>query len=681
MNTAIRLTALTCLLAPLATACSGDSEEPIGQRSAVLTRATSCEDLVELVKRDQTARVRLLARQLFTQPAYGDGRFSGEENGVDDSGGGAPTADPNAPSGPSGHSETNNQVAGVDEADIVKTDGERMWLLHGQELMVLTVWPPQSVAVEQSLTIEGSPFEMHVGEGKALVYSTAYLDVPTRGGDARVGGGGSGDFAEGAPAPDEPYYPTGTPFTKLTLVDLSGDTPTVERELYYEGYYTSSRRIGSQVRSVVTGGFGAAPPEYYDIPYGNPGTLEYRLAVIDWQNRAIAAIERTALVDWLPRSFEAKGEELVDVSPSCSDYYSPTAGSADNGITRVISLDLGAAAQPSEAAVLGYANQVYANHDKLVLAQNEWVSGYWGTGYEGTALHVFQLEQGGASYEASGIVPGHLDDQFSIDERDGVVRVATTSWGDAWGDTKNRVLALRSDTGHALSIVGDTGTFADGEQIFSARFVGDRAYVVTFRQTDPLFVIDLSNPTQLKILGELEIPGFSDYMHPLDDTHLVTIGRNRAEDGISEDALALQIFDVSNPTAPALAHKYVFQQEGWSTANYDHKAFTFFPDKQLMAFPFSGYSERGYEASLEVFRVGSGQGFEFLGAADHGDFMNCAYDTAEPCTGYAGEVRRGVFIDDYVYSISDSGILVHAVSDMKTPVGSLPLPYADPYYY
>ncbi|MCA9632903.1 MAG: beta-propeller domain-containing protein [Myxococcales bacterium] len=680
MKTALRLTALTCLLAPLASACSGGGES-VARRSAVLTRATSCEDLGELVKRDQIARVHQIAAELY-QPSLGvpgsrGGGFDGNESGAVDNGGGGTTADPGAPSG---HSETNNQVAGVDEADLVKTDGERLWLLHGQELMVITAWPPQSIGVEQSLAIEGYPFEMHVGEGKALVYSSAFLDVPSR--DGRVTGGAGGGLVgdDGAPAED-PYYPTGTPFTKLTLVDLQGAVPTVERELYFEGSYTSSRRIGAQVRSVISGGFGVAPPELYDVPYGEPGTTSYRFQVRAWEQAAVAAIQRTSLADWLPRSFEANGEALVDVTPSCSDYYAPSDGSANDGITRVITLDLGGATAPSETAVLGYASQVYANHDKLILAQNEWRSGFWGSS-EATSLHVFGLDQASARYEASGLVPGHLDDQFSIDERDGVVRVATTTWGDEWGDTENRVLALRAGAEHALDVVGDTGPMARGEQIFSARFVGDRGYVVTFRQTDPLFVVDLSNPEALKVLGELEIPGFSDYMHPLDDTHLVTIGRNRGEDGIEQDALALQIFDVTDATAPALTHKHVFAQAGWSTANYDHKAFSFFPERRLMAFPFSGYSERGYEASLEVFEVDATSGFEPLGAADHGDFMNCTYDTTEPCDGYAGEVRRGVFIDDYVYSISDAGILVHAVSDMQHPVASLPLPHAsvDPYY-
>ncbi len=686
MSFGLKLTALACLLSPLAVAC-GSSNESVTQHSASLTRAASCEDLTQLLRADAIARVRETARQLRTGDAWGGGRGGG----IDDSFNGAPTTGEasgsgNAPpaAGPNGHSDTNNQVAGVDEADIVKTDGEQLWLLHGQELMVIAAWPPQSIAVEQSLTIEGSPYEMFVDGGKALVFSSTYANFP---GETSAGGGGGGSGTSGGSAqpgrsegdvagPSGPYeQPYGTSLTKLTVVDLEGAAPRVERELYFEGSYTSSRRIGSTVRAVVSGGYDDMPVEYWDMPYQSSTRSSYLSDISAWEIRTISAIKRRALDSWLPRSFAGDAGKLTPIAPSCDDYYVPTPGASGQGMTRVLTLDLKSPDALSQTAIVGYANQLYSNSDALILAQNEYSPGFFDSSGERTSLHVFSLDGGSMRYQASGLVPGHLDDQFSIDEQGGVVRVATTSWGNEWGETDNRVLALRADAG-ALRVTGDSGSMAPGEQIFSARFVGDRAYVVTFRQTDPLFVVDLSDPNQLKVLGELHIPGFSDYMHPLDADHLVTIGRNRADDGVSEDALALQIFDVSQPTQPKLAHKAVFSQEGWSSANYDHKAFTFFADRQLLAFPFSGYSERGYEASLEVFHVDAESGFRRIGAADHAGMANCP-DPAESCEYYYGnEVRRGVFIDEYVYSISDGGILVHALSDMSTPVGRLPLPYS-----
>lgn len=682
MSFGLKLTALVCLLAPLAVAC-GSSDETIAQRhSASLTRAASCEDLTLLLRADAIARVRETARQLRTSEYWGHGRGGFDDfNGVPESAGGGGTSGggPDEPptAGPSGHSDTNNQVAGVDEADIVKTDGEQLWLLHGQELMVIAAWPPQSISVEQSLTIEGTPYEMFVDGGKALVFSSTYATFPGEGGGS--GGGAQppsrgGDF--GASDSYEPQPTGGVSLTKITVVDLDGATPRAERELYFEGGYTSSRRVGSTVRAVVSGGYADMPAEYWDMPYPGDAHYSYLASVSAWEIRTIQAIKDRDLTSWLPRSFEGNAGKLTPVAPNCVDYYVPTPGASAQGMTRVLTLDLQSPKALSQTAIVGYANQLYSNTGALILAQNEYSSGFFDSSGERTSLHVFSLDGDRMSYQASGLVPGHLDDQFSIDERDGVVRVATTTWGNEWGDTDNRVLTLRADAGGVLNIAGDSGSLAPGEQIFSARFVDNRAYVVTFRQTDPLFVVDLADPNNLKVLGELHIPGFSDYMHPLDADHLVTIGRNRADDGVSEDALALQIFDVSQPTKPRLAHKAVFSQEGWSSANYDHKAFTFFAERELLAFPFSGYSERGYEASLEVFHVDAKSGFRRIGAADHSGMTACP-DPAESCDYYYGnEVRRGVFIDEYVYSISDGGILVHALSDMSAPVGRLPLPYA-----
>ncbi len=674
----LKFTALASL--PIALACGGMATDGAGQSGSGLTRAQSCEDLSQTLRADAVALVRQAADGLRTGGyvddaiGVGDGRGGGGvdfgSGGSGGSGGGGGESNAGTPSGPpSGHSETNNQVAGIDEADIVKTDGQRLWLLHGQELMVIEAWPPQSIGVERSLPIEGSPYELFVANGRALVYSTVYLDVPSKE-DSAGRPGWSGDDAPGG----YPGYPGsyGVQFTKLTVIDLDDAAPRTVRELYFEGNYTSSRRNGDQVRTVISGGINYLPLDYWNMPYGDPGSAHYRAEVDRWEASQIAALNARPIEDWLPRTFEGSSGNLSVLPPSCGDYYAPPPGQTQPGLTRVIGLSLKDPKTVRETAVLGNASQVYSNADVLVLAQTEYnAESMWRSGGEQTAMHLFGLSGHHSNYLASGSVVGQLDDQFSLDERGGVVRIATTSWGSsASGESENHVFALRRD-GDTLKVVGSTGPLAEGERIFSARFVGDKGYIVTFRQTDPLYVIDLSNPNDLKVLGELHIPGFSDYMHPLDDGHLVTIGRHRADDGWSEDALALQVFDVTVPTAPSLKHKHVFKKDGWSNANYDHKAFSFYADRELMAFPFSGYNEYGMQASLEVFHINAASGFRQLGSADHSAYQ----------TGYGNEVRRGVFIDEYVYSISGGAILVHALSDLRTPVGSLPLPDLGGGYY
>jgi hypothetical protein len=288
-------------------------------------------------------------------------------------------------------------------------------------------------------------------------------------------------------------------------------------------------------------------------------------------------------------------------------------------------------------------------------------------------------------------VPGVINDQFSIDERDGVIRIATTrtTWQDRSGDavapdvwipptTDNLVSTMKLQDG-ALEIVGSTPPLAEGERIFSARFLGDLAYIVTFRQVDPLFAIDLSNPESPTVLGELKIPGFSDYMHPLGEDHLLTIGRDVDEVTQQDNGTALQIFDVSDPANPALSHKALVGQ-GFSEANHNHKAFNFYAgetaDSGLLAFPFVSY-EGDFSSTLELWDVSVQSGLSRRGAVDHSDLVldDCggvpyAVEDFYYYCGYQPQITRGVFIDEFIYSISHGGVRVHDVSDLTTPVAT-----------
>jgi hypothetical protein len=271
-------------------------------------------------------------------------------------------------------------------------------------------------------------------------------------------------------------------------------------------------------------------------------------------------------------------------------------------------------------------------------------------------------------------VPGRIHNQFSLDERDGKLRIATTDQlasRTGW-TTRNNVFILEA-SGADLTRVGAIEGLAPGEQIYSTRFVGDRGYVVTFRQVDPLFVIDLANPAAPAVAGELKIPGFSEYMHPLDDGHLLTIGKE-ANDAGQVTGLALQIFDVTAPAAPALLHKQVVS-DGYSEAEHNHKAFTYYSDLGVLAFPLVSYDvdgSYGVRSTLQLFRTSVDGGFQALGSIDHSAFFSGA--TSGDCYSYFGaDVRRGLFIDDLMYSISYGGVLVSSLDDLATPVASLPL--------
>jgi hypothetical protein len=225
--------------------------------------------------------------------------------------------------------------------------------------------------------------------------------------------------------------------------------------------------------------------------------------------------------------------------------------------------------------------------------------------------------------------------------------------------TTNHVFALAEQNG-SLDKVGSVGDLAPGESVMSTRFVGDTAYVVTYLQKDPLFVIDMTTPTSLRVLGQLTIPGFSSYMHPLGDKHLLTIGR--------DEGLAIQIFDVSNPAAPTQAHKFVYTNDyGYSEAEGNHKAFTYFADKKLLAFPFMGYGSSSMKSTLELFRIDTEAGITRVGGVDHTAFFGGSSSVNRGyCGGYfEPSVRRGLFLDNVVYSISYGGVIANDATSLQ----------------
>ena len=633
--------------------------------------------------------------------------------------------------GPQDFSETNTQVEGVDEADIVKTDGTHIYLLHGNQLFVLDSWPADATAMRSSIAIEGTTTEMFVKDGVAAVFSLVH-DQGDLIEQRKV------DAADGAVS--GPYY-YGSPFTKITLVDVSGSSPAVTRQLLIEGNYLSARLHGSTVRAVIRGGFRTPPLYASNVEYTDPWGRAYDQEEIDlqvdaWRDRMVAAVTATELSDWLPIEREIIDGKLGAPSRRCTDFYAPSPGLASYGLTNVVSFDL---LDPKDAlggaVVLGNADNVYANDHALVLAAQDYRFDQGFIQKQRTVLHMFALDAEETAYQASGAVPGHIVDQFSIDERDGVLRIATSArlWQNFVAPlpelaeaveeedgevetlgrtTDNRVLTLREKDG-ALVRVGATEPLGhDGETIFSTRFIGDVGYVVTFRQRDPLIAVDLSDPAALSVLGELDIPGFSDYMHPLGKDHLLTIGRAATDQGV-DLGLQLQIFDVSDPTEPRRTHGYRFADGGYSEANVDHKAFTFHtpagtPEGEgLLAFPYVSYN--GVQGStLELFHVSASNGFDKLGAISHtsllqtlcsaqGSTMGFPVGPSLPIDPNGGidpgfappiyfncvppQVRRGLFIfgneGDFVYSISHGGVLVHELADLTMPVASVALPYPD----
>jgi hypothetical protein len=679
-----------------------------------LYRAADCDDLLAKIQADAIAKLELTVELYENNAEYkgGVGR-GGPEVPVDDAAGesdgdvGAPSEGPAANPGsgsdnggeeePTGSSDTNTQVVGVDEADFVKVveGGKHMYLLHGNSLRKLKSWPAASTALEgEGLEIEGSPGEMFVNDaGHAVVFSSVF------GYGSAAGGRGIAYCG--------PDYCGGSSFTKVTIADLSGATPKTVRELYYEGWYVSSRRYGDVVRVVMQAQNAYDSLYYPNIQWNDAFGRPYDDAAIaeqleQWKERTARAIRDTELGDWMPLVQEARGDELADVAPACDSFYIPQPGLTSYGLTHVLSVNMTDVNAPiGGVTIMGATSTVYSSADKLVLAQPDYRAFQTDYGFvdlQQTALHVFGLSGADTKYEASGFIPGMLAgniSQFALDEQDGVVRAATTGWervnpaapqySDAWWQTAavNRVVTAQADGGE-LKVLDELSPLGhEGETIHSSRFLGDRGYIVTFRQTDPLIVVDLHDPKALKKLGEVQIPGFSEYMHPLDETHLVTLGQNGSQWG-----LQLQLFDVSDAMAPKQTAVLDFGSGSGSEASYQHKAFTYYADKKLLAVPLYNYDDAaGFQSGLAVVKVDAASGFTQLGTVDHSALIQaqqCGYCDGkgscyeQPCYSYYPEVRRGHFVsnDDatYVYSFSYGGVLVHDVTDLATPLTTLELP-------
>ncbi|MBW2377308.1 MAG: beta-propeller domain-containing protein [Deltaproteobacteria bacterium] len=668
----------------------------VSQYEAALRQAATCDEVLEAIQEDAVAKVDLELKSFIDQDYY---QWGGPVAFEDVAAGGtrgpeAPTSaeGDNGAADPSGFSDTNRQVADVDEADIVKVadEGRKLYVIRGNGFHEFDSWPASQTSKVADLEIEGGAIEMFVEGDRALVFSNTYDVVELDDGDLcqGYGGGGAPELADY----DGAYY-CGRSFVKITVIDLAGETPQAVREIYVDGWYTSSRRHDSIVRAVVQSNMQrpGSVPNLWEILYNGEVYPESRDAEIflarAWASMAKAAIRATTLDEWVPVWGERIDGEIQQQPVQCADFYSPAPGLTNYGLTQIVGIDMGDDSPAQITSILGQATQVYANGGALILAQPDWTWFERGTNSDRTAVHRFlvSFEAQRTPYQGSGFVQGIVNDQFSIDERDGIIRIATTrtSWPDRMDDlaapdiwipptTDNLVSTLKL-SGDALELLGSTPPLAEGERIFSARFLGDLAYIVTFRQVDPLFAIDLSNPESPKVLGELKIPGFSDYMHPLGADHLLTIGRDIDEETQRDNGTALQIFDVSDPVNPRLAYKALVG-EGYSEANHNHKAFNFYADKGLLAFPFVSY-EGNFSSTLQLWDVSAKDGFNFRGAVDHSDLVldDCggvpyAVEDFYYYCGYQPQITRGVFIDEFIYSISHGGVRVHNVNDLTTPV-------------
>ena len=558
------------------------------------------------------------------------------------------------------HSTTNNQVAGVDEADRVRTDGRYIYLLDDGELVVIDA-DPASLAIVSRTPIAGYGSVLYLHGDRITVLSQVWdwswpiiqEPLPT-------------DPAE--PMPLEPsieatVMPTIWPpiaserYVKVTVIDVADRAnPVVLEETRIDGTLAASRSIGTAVTLVVEnrpqsfvrpmpmpffrfGGGSLGAIAFFDADSGKPDDFRTQIMTAD-------------LASLLPvaRSTTASGEitqQLVEPGK----LYLPVDGGGDE-LLSIVTLTPTDDTPGIDRSVstLGLAGTVYASVDSIIIAAADYGS-WWGSSEGATTLHEFSLANE-TLHVASGTVPGIVIDQFAIDAHaDGTVRVVTqTGWG---RDASTNLFVLESQDGAYVEVGGVKG-IAPGENTMSARFVGDTAYVVTFEQVDPLFVIDLADPTRPTVVGELVIPGFSSYLHALDAEHLLGIGRSADLSGVK-----LSLFDVSTPSTPAESSFVEIVQPGVyasSEAEHDHHAFSYFADRGIVAIPVTEWSYSSSHA-LVVYSVGLADGtLEELARIEHDS-----------------PVSRSLRIGERLFSISETAIKIVDFADPATVVAELPL--------
>ena len=653
-------------------------------------------------------------------------------------------------------SGTNNQESGVDEADFLKTDGFHIYMLNGQLLLIMGVPEFGNLTLESNLTIEGNPTQMMI-EGDRLVISSSiyYWNLPEDSDlrnlmseEVTVEGDSVGDDKDDDTGDWESTY-TYTKvqnLVKYTVVDITNrSSPVIEKEMYIEGNYHTARMVDGTVRSVThLWTYFDEIRTWVNLPddYWSEDDLDKRMDI--W-NESVdqtvshneGVISELTLDDFVPHIYEMRDGEIFThplTYEKCTEF-SASADSAGRGFTTIMTIRMldDEASLEVDHITSSWAH-VYSSKDTLVLAEpaNDmwwfWRNSDW---EDATNIHSFDIsDSNNTTYVASGRVEGTVNDQFSISEHNGDIRVASTSdnWGmwwrlaefddngdPVWSGPTNQISILTDDGEGYLDQIGYIGGIAEGETIWSARFVGDRGYLVTFMNIDPLWVLDLSDPYEPVILGELHVPGVSTYIHPIDEDNLLTIGIAGGQDGLGLDWSTTQVslFDVSNTSSPTLADTIpltpAYTDEncmdimtcGWSwsysEATYEHKAFNYWSPESLLAVPLSThryvydqievegrvYSYSGYQyvSMLKMIEVDTENGT----LSNHGDVEHSGFYNEEGLSSWwsgSTSIRRSIFMGDYVYSFSGGGATVHRTADLQLVV-ELELPGNEPvdHYY
>ena len=550
-------------------------------------------------------------------------------------GGALTTMDSAAVPGPA-FSGTNNHEADADEPDIVKTDGVRIVTVQGGVLRVVDTRTRQETG-KIDLGVRAAETDLLLSGDHALVLVKPGFYAFR------------GDFA---PTPDAAVVKP-----QVLLVDLSG-APKVLSRYEGEGTLVDARQTGTLARVVLKTTPRIALPE-------SPGNDEEKRVAA---NRS--AVEAASLDAWLPRWSVTTNGVTTAGKVGCDQVSRPASFSGASMVT-VLTFDLtaGALGAGDPVSVAADADVVYGTGTSLYLAADQrWRMDIW-PGRSTTAvdprtdLFRFNLPSNGRpTFAAGGSVPGFLINQYALSEWEGNLRVATTrqaTGGAGQADSSSAIRVLTESAGE-LRQVGVVDGLGKGERIYSVRFIGPRGYVVTFKQTDPLYSVDLSNPAAPVVTGELKITGYSAHLQPVGEGRLVGIGQEVSA-GRSQGT-QVSLFDVSDPAKPArLAQQLV--PHGQSEAEWDPHAVLWWPATQLLVVPMTQFDLSGLAGQPQSSAVA-------LRVTDRG--LTKIGSLAQPkVAGSVPTVRRTLVAGNALWTLSDYGLQASDLSTMDR-LGWLP---------
>jgi uncharacterized secreted protein with C-terminal beta-propeller domain len=594
----------------------------------------------------------------------------------------------------SNFSTTNLQAAGVDEADLIETDGSYLYIISGNDLVIVEAGVGDALRVLSRVHLGERPTGMFLA-GDRLAIVSAKNETPYSDGrvmlfaDINTFGG----------------YEPSPPTTTVAVYNIGNRAaPTLVQRMEMDGRLVAARTVDGELRLVLNNQIRL--PDLISRPIERQQPDLARM----YPPSLVADIDMVATDAWLPNQYgqqyvyETRDEYVARVRDEILTSFQPRARSLasdgsvlsdrplfdpaklyrpdslfEESITTIATFNLASNRRgplATSSVMTSGDEQVYATADSIYLFSTQ--------PFVPDATHVaphtnvfkFSMRGGrnGVMLAAKGSIEGTLLNQFAADEQDGFLRVVTQN---GWSSAGHSLQVL-NQVGRRLEVVGSVDGIAPREQLYSVRFVGERAFFVTFRQVDPLFAVDLSDPTDPRLMGELKIPGYSDYLQPIDETHLLAIGRGADERTGLFQELQVSIFDVSDLANPQLVHRYSFEGgrstetpatgNRWTRGDGDHHAVSYFADQQILALPIFSAEANWWtptgagtgtlfpvgQGGLQVFKIDVDTGFTPIGVIEHESL-----------------VERSVRIGDRLFAVSSGAVSVHELANPTVQLGEV----------